>query len=273
MTSPAKLPATIDMSALSALLAIRSYSETHIDAPLDEVVEALGRSDADMSAVNFSVGIALHLGLGSLPFANPSEFFRVTLHEWVVDQLPWWLRLFPYGRERVLPQLKPEEVQCFRSAGLLQDPPPPEVCLWWDRLATLRRSQEDEALTLQGREAERWSMEYENNRLQALGIGLRPKWMAIEDNGAGYDIQSYDPGEVEPVSRLIEVKSSTQTPPKIVITRNEWETAAKFGSAYHFHVWSVPTRQLKELTAAQIEPHIPSDRGNGRWSEIVIPVT
>lgn len=64
------------------------------------MVEALGRLDADMSAINFSVGMALHLGLGSLPVANPPEFFRVALHEWVVDQLPWWLRLPPYGRRR-----------------------------------------------------------------------------------------------------------------------------------------------------------------------------
>lgn len=100
MTAVGKLPSKIDMSALSALLAIRSYSEAHADAPLGEIVEALGRSDADMSAINFSVGMALHLGLGSLPVANPPEFFRVALHEWVVDQLPWWLRLPPYGRRR-----------------------------------------------------------------------------------------------------------------------------------------------------------------------------
>ncbi|MBD5656807.1 MAG: DUF3883 domain-containing protein [Candidatus Eremiobacteraeota bacterium] len=272
MSGAAKLPATIDMSALSALLAIRAYSETHADAPLEEVIEALGRSDTDMSAINFSIGAALHVGLGSLPVANPADFFRVVLHEWIVDQLPWWLRLFPYGRERVLPQLKREEVQCLRAAGLLQNPPSPEVSSWWDRLATLRRSHEDDALMLQGRQAERWSMEHEINRLESLGIAFRPKWTAIEDNNAGFDIQSYDRGDVEPISRLIEVKSSTQTPPRIVVTRNEWDTAVKFGLAYHFHIWSVPARQLRELTAAEIAPHIPADRGGGRWSEVVLRI-
>ncbi len=272
MRDAARLPVTIDMSALSALLAIRLYLEVHEDAPLDEVVEALGRSDAGMSAINFSIGAALHQNLGRLPVADPPEFFRVALHEWIVDQLPWWLKLFPHGRQRVLSQLKPDEVQCFRAAGLLQDPPPSEVSYWWDRLAALRRAQEDDALTLQGREAERWSMDYECRRLQTIGVGLRPKWVAIEDNSAGFDIQSYDRGEVEPISRLIEVKSSIQTPPRIIISRHEWETAVKFGPAYIFHVWSVPMRQLKELTPTEIKPHIPGDRGSGRWSEVVLPI-
>jgi len=42
----------------------------------------------------------------------------------------------------------------------------------------------------------------------ALEIARAPRWTAIEDNAAGYDILSYVAGTVEPTSRLIEVKGS-----------------------------------------------------------------
>jgi len=63
--------------------------------------------------------------------------------------------------------------------------------------------------------------------------------MAIEDNAAGYDILSYDVGPVEPTSRLIEVKSSMQNPPRIILTRKEWEAAARYSETYVFHIWSL----------------------------------
>lgn len=272
MTSASKSALELSMSALSALYAIRTYGLTHPEATLGETIESLRRSDADMSAVDFGGAVAFHNAL-DLPTPDaPAGFFRATLTAWINHAEPWWLRLFPYGRERVLAALTPDEIQCFRAATLLQDPPETEICEWWDQLANLRRAAENTDLTEQGREAERWSLEFERERLSALGIQLRPKWVAIENNGAGFDIQSYDKGQVEPVARLIEVKSSTQSPPRMILTRNEWETANRFGERYFFHVWSVPAKKLKVLSSAEVEPHIPHDNGTGKWSEAVIPV-
>lgn len=260
------------MSAFSALHAIRTYQKAHPEAQIGEVIEALRRSDADMSAIDFGGAVALHNALELPALESPASFFRATLSAWIEHTRPWWLRLFPFGRKRVLTALNADEVQCFRAALLLQDPPEVDVCHWWDRFADIRRAAENAHLTEKGREAERWSMQHERERLEALGIDLQPRWVAIENNGAGFDIQSYDSGEVEPIARLIEVKSSVQTPLRMVITRNEWDTAIRFGPRYFFHVWSVPERELKVLSSADVERHIPSDNGVGRWSEAVVPV-
>jgi Domain of unknown function (DUF3883) len=100
----------------------------------------------------------------------------------------------------------------------------------------------------------------------------KQKKIAIEDNAAGFDILSYDQGPVEPVSRLIEVKSSTQNPPRITLTRNEWEAATRFDQSYIFHIWTMPARTLIERSVADMVPHIPKDEGSGVWTSVEITV-
>jgi hypothetical protein len=68
--------------------------------------------------------------------------------------------------------------------------------------------------------------------------------LSVEDNAVGYDIQSFGPGAIEPVNRLIEVKSSMRDPPQIFITRNEWEAAIRFGRSYVFHIWQYAKSRL-----------------------------
>ena len=96
--------------------------------------------------------------------------------------------------------------------------------------------------------------------------------MSIEDNTAGYDIQSFDPGTEGPVARLIEVKSTIASPLRFWLTRNEWETAKKFGAAYSFHIWDLQGPQLHERTANEILPHIPTDNERGRWANVEYPI-
>lgn len=124
------------MSTLSALYAIRAYGVRHPTATLCETIESLRRSDVDMSAVDFGGAVAFYNCL-DLPMPEaPAGFFRATLTAWINHTTPWWLRLFPYGRERVLAALTPDEIQCFRSATLLQHPPDAEVYQWWDQLGS-----------------------------------------------------------------------------------------------------------------------------------------
>lgn len=105
-------------------------------------------------------------------------------------------------------------------------------------------------------------------------IQKNPQWVAIEDNTAGYDVLSYDPGIVQPLNRLIEVKSTIASPLRFQLTRHEWEHACKFGPSYHFHIWDLqaPPYRLYERSAAEIAPHIPKDNEKGRWKLAEIPV-
>jgi hypothetical protein len=96
--------------------------------------------------------------------------------------------------------------------------------------------------------------------------------MSIDDNTAGYDILSYDLGPVDPINRLIEVKSTIASPLRFIVTRNEWDTAVKFGPRYFFHVWDMQSETLYERTTSQIMPHIPTDNAKGRWTHAHVPV-
>jgi hypothetical protein len=92
-----------------------------------------------------------------------------------------------------------------------------------------------------------------------------PRWISIDDNTAGYDVHSFDQGPVEPVAKLIEVKSCSRRPQEIFLTRNEWETAMQMAPHYRFHIWILPEERLIELTPEDMERHVPQDRGDGVW--------
>jgi len=68
------------------------------------------------------------------------------------------------------------------------------------------------------------------------------------------------------------VKSSARQPAQIYLTRNEWNTAVEREPHYRFHVWILPQKELIELTPADIEPHIPNNRGQGVWEVARIAV-
>ncbi|WP_407649028.1 hypothetical protein [Devosia algicola] len=56
----------------------------------------------------------------------------------------------------------------------------------------------------------------------------------------------------------------------MILTRGEWDSAVKYGEAYIFHLWQLPSEKLTILTVADIAHHIPDDTGKGRWSELEI---
>lgn len=116
-------------------------------------------------------------------------------------------------------------------------------------------------------------MDHETRRLLALGIPNRPRWVSIDDNTVGYDVHSYDKGTVEPIARLIEVKSCARIDTEIHLTRNEWETAIERAPHYCFHVWILPEERLVELKPEDIEIHVPVDQGNGRWQNTRIALS
>src|SRR5262249_37569117 len=148
-------------------------------------------------------------------------------------------RMMTLGRQKFVLKLSRDEQQCFREAGLLARPPSQPVRLWWDRISGQARLAADQIKLEQGRAAEILSISRETERLRRIGIQREPIWISVEDNTAGYDVLSYDSGVVEPTNRLIEVKSTTASPLRFNLTRNEWNKALEFGTSYHFHIWDM----------------------------------
>lgn len=259
------------MSAFVALIGLRRYLHDYPNTPVVEAAVSLQRSDADLAAADFSAALRLHEQLAeNVDFSDPIVGLRVGLGILIEAHRPWWCRFFPYGRQRLATALTQDELQTFRSAGLFDEKPSLAVVEWWDALASLMRTADDERKNAQGRHGERLSLEYERERLAGLGISEEPKWVALDDNSAGYDIQSYVLTEYGLKNRLIEVKSSKLSPTRMVLTRGEWDAAAKYGEAYVFHLWQLPSEVLTVFTVADIAQHIPEDAGQGRWSELTI---
>lgn len=262
------------MSAFEAAVLISTYRAQNPTLSNERLIELLRAIRSDFFANDYEAGLLLESWVGVLEVDAPREAaFRKMIDTLIAQLSPVWIRLARGGRDKVLQGLSDRGRQCFKSAGLLESPPPEDVRLWWDSLAGRARGQRDAELLEQGREAERLSIEREKERLASLGISLEPKWVAIEDNGAGYDILSYDPGVSEPGNRLIEVKSSTAHPPVIYLTRHEWRAAIIARDKYFFHVWSFPAKVLETRTVEQLARHVPTDNGEGEWERVVITIT
>lgn len=263
------------MGAFNALLSIRTQILQSAELDLLKVIELTCNLDSDAAGLDFEAALELHdIVKLDASIDVPHHFYRCCISDVILSQKMTWARSITLGRDKLLRQLSRDEHQCFRSARLLELPPSDDVVEWWDSLSAQMRLYNDQNKLERARKAEKLSLEHETARIKQLGITSLPRWIAIDDNTVGYDILSYDPGEFGPVNRLIEVKSTIASPLRFYVTRNEWEQALKFGPAYHFHIWqlaSMPPR-LHERTVSQIQPHIPSDHENGKWTVAEIPV-
>lgn len=251
------------MSAFEALRIIRGYRSSFPLLNPDQLLSLIAR--VEIGALDYEAATALDLITKEIDTGNATLFFRACL-EGVIAQNEVWIRTASLGRQKFVQKLDRDQSSCFRCAGLLDEPPSTETVRWWDALQSHGRQLTDEQRLLQGREAEQRSLKYEQSRLGEMGISLRPVWMAIEDNTAGYDILSYDHGTSAPVARLIEVKSS-KSGDSFYLTKNEWRTALKFKDRYVFHIWDLRHDLLYELRAPAIAPFIPVDTDQGEWTD------
>ena len=256
----------LTMSAFYGLVSLRQHQEAHPYVDLVEAVSVVKRLSADDAHHDYEAALALHELVPIECSTHRQElFFRDVIWSVVQHVRPWWVRFAPYGREKLRSGLRANEAQCFDSAGLFVDMPTSDVLLWWDTLAQSVRATENDSKLEQGREAEQLTIDYERDRLSSLGIMLSPRWIAIDDNTVGYDVQSFDVGAVNPVVKLIEVKSCARDMVEIFITRNEWKTAIASSPNYRFHIWMLPEKKLIELHPEDLEPHVPVNRGDGAW--------
>jgi len=263
------------VGAFEALRILRSKRQGSTELGLQELAALIKRIDADSSGLEFAASLALDVLIPEdAPHSVPHLFFRTCIYQVLIKADQRWARVITLGRERFVSVLDRDEQQCFRAALLMEDPPDDEVVEWWDSLSAFMRQLSEGQKQNRGRAAERLTMAHEATRLQTLGISLRPRWIAIEDNTAGYDVLSYELGSSGAIARLIEVKSSVASPLRFFVSRNEWEKATEVGEAYLFHVWDLASEnpRLYVRTVRQIQPHIPVDQQKGKWTTAVIPL-
>lgn len=263
------------MSCFEALRRLRQCQGGNQGKTLEDALRLLAVVDADAGTLDFESGCSLHQHLAAIaPYEQPVRFYRACIEAAIVVHRPVWLKVVTLGRQKLLTKLSRDEVQCFREALLLSQPAENDVIHWWDLLASKARQLGDLEKLARAREAEMLSLRHEKQRLMALGIHRAPEQTYLEDNTAGYDIKSYDHGPYEPTARLIEVKSTIASPLRFRLTRNEWESAIRYGAAYHFHIWDLTTKppRLHERTIEQVARHVPTDNERGRWQHVDIPV-
>ena len=192
----------------------------------------------------------------------------------VIEQFkPPWAALLVRGRREAEASFPPAVLQCFEEAGLL-GPLSEEIVGWWDSLAGLMREAHSRALLEVGREGERQSVSYEQNR-----TGATAKWKSVETNFAGYDVLSVQ-SRTDGRHLKVEVKASSLKfrDAAINVTEHEWRTASVQPSEYVFHVWIFSdwpskTGDLHVLQFSDVAKHIPKNVGKGMWRQVAIPVS
>lgn len=253
---------------------IRIYVAKRLGCTFEELLFTINRVEADARDLDLAAATYLHKLVEDGCPVDGYDFYQACITAVVTKHQPNWCKAMRNGRRRFLDSLRQNDRDVFNAAGLMEEPPPLAVALWWDSVAGFARLLTDMEKMKQARKAEELTMNFERVRLKMLGIHKEPEWKGLDDNFAGYDVLSYDPGEFAPTNRMIEVKSTTASPLRFIISRNEWEQASKFGPAYLFHVWDMQKDPpaLYERTTAQVALHIPTDNDKGKWKTAEIPL-
>jgi len=263
------------MSAFDGLRSIRKQALQSPGLEYTAVINIIRNIDSDAGGLDFEAALELDVILpAETPLDVAPVFYRCCISDVVLAHKITWARSIMLGRTMLLKQLNRDEQQCFRSARLLEAPPPDDVVEWWDTLSGQIRHTINKNNLYRGRQAEKLSLEHEINRLRELGINMSPLWVSVDDNTVGYDILSYDLGEFGPMNRMIEVKSTIASPLHYNVSRNEWEKGRMYGKSYHFHIWNlaVTPPRLYERTLDDVLQHIPFDQRKGKWTNVDIPV-
>lgn len=262
------------LSAFEGVRLLRSYSAKQPDVPVEELLPIIEHVESDAPNLDMEASLYLY-GLIELDCPLDGDgFYQACITAVVTKHQPNWCKAMKQGRMRFLDSLEQNDKDVFAAAGLANEPPTIEVVTWWDTVSGYARMLADIKKMEQAREAEALSMEHERRRLKDLGIGKVPEWKGLDDNFAGYDVLSYDLGGFAPTNRMIEVKSTVASPLRFIVSRNEWDQAAKFGSAYVFHVWDMQKKPpvLYERTVSQVVAHVPTDNEKGKWTAAAIPL-
>ena len=262
------------MPAFEGLRILLTYREKHPELPNNELLRIIEKLEIDGSTLDFEAALHLEQIVPTEDIPDGLDYYRLCIKSVLLFRQPVWAKAMSQGRNRFIRTLSANDQSIFEGAGILQDPPDAALVEWWDGVCGEARAAIDREKMRQARAAEALSIALEIKELAKLGINQTPSWTGLDDNFAGYDVKSYRlvGNIVQP--KLIEVKSTTASPLRFFITRNEWNTALKFGEAYVFHVWdmSVKPERLFVRTNADVMKNIPEDQMRGQWKSAQIPV-
>lgn len=261
------------ISIINGALEIVRHRQQYPDVSIVDAVRQLQASPYHLSQYDYSSAVQLAEAIGwdaFNPHPDRHTELRTTLLNLALRTKPLWASSSFLGREQVLRLLSEDQKQCLEYARLLEVPPGLKVIQWWDQLASAFRVNNEDRKIETGREGERLTIEYERKRLAAEGIDdHEPVWKSIDDNTLGYDILSYEKGDIGNIEEImIEVKASIYEPVRFIVTRNEWETAEANARTYRFYIWNLARERLNVLNMSHLAKHIPKDSGTGRWLQV-----
>jgi len=261
------------LSIFLALVRLRDLTRQYPEASLPELQRVAAAISADYGAADWPTAYDLASAFSDLELQEDASSMRRFLDRLLVHDRPLWLLACVRGRAVARTSMPPGVRQCLNFAQVLGSLPDDEAVQWWDALVGAQRENSNLVLKERGREGERLTLHYEADRLRTLGIASKPRWMALDDEGLGYDVLSYDLTENgHLVNRMIEVKACSGLRLEVYLTRGEWRLAEEAGEAYRFHVWHLPSQQLSQFSVAEIAPHVPHDQGLGAWQQVRIPL-
>ena len=274
MTQVIPTERVFSLPCFEGLRLFRRYKANFPDLSLAELLALIDSVEPDARSLDMEASVYLSTLVESDCPLDGSVFYQCCIKTVLLKHQPIWSKTMRSGRQRFVSSLDQNDQDVFAAAGLMKDPTPVHVVTWWDGVSGFARLFSDQKKLEQGRAAEMLTLEHERSRLKSIGITTEPKWPGFDDNFAGYDVLSYEHGQTGLTNRLIEVKSTTASPLRFFVSRNEWITAKKTGGAYIFHVWDMDKTPpvLYERTVADVSPHIPEDRGKGSWASTAVPV-
>jgi len=262
------------LPCFEGLRLFRKYMKDYSDLAIPDLLALIESVEADAQSLDMEASVYLSELVEMDCPLDGDVFYQTCIRGVLLKHQPMWAKLMREGRRRFVKKLNANDQDIFAAAGLMENPTPLHVVAWWDSVSGYARLLNDQEKMEQGRAAEILTLEHERKRLKDQGIDLEPAWPGLDDNFAGYDVLSYDNGPDGIRSKLIEVKSTVASPIRFILSRNEWDKAEKAGDAYHFHVWEMNQTPpvLIERTVAEVAPHIPADKGKGRWKNAQVPV-
>jgi len=257
------------MSVIEALLEIRKQSNQTNLTPTQLVsllrtggaTQSLGWSDAEAAIQDCPDILAF-------PARESYLEIRTILEILIRFYRPLWMRNIPRGR-RHLTNAPRTAVQCLEQARLMKGHSD-DVLDWWDSISFFVREIRGETTRDTGRKGESMSLNHELKRLNTdpSSPTLIPEIVSLDDNTLGYDVRSFLERDI-PERLFIEVKASAQGH-TFFLTRNEWNVCQKHRNRFLLHHWIIPQKKLNVYKPADLERHVPDDRGAGQWTGIQI---